>query len=410
MAVFSYRAHRLDGACVAGEVTAPSAQEALAAVREQGLFVSSLQAREAAPSRFRAALARWSRAAARPTLGRQRAQELLLCRQLAVLLRSGLPLYESLLALAGRGTSAYAALLRELAAGLAAGRTFSSALREHPRVFSRLTVEIVRVGERSGQLPEMMARLSDWLVQAQRNRERLQTLLLYPAVLFFLTVSFGLFLTFAVLPTLSALLLSFQVALPLPTRLLLAWSAFLQEEWPRVLLLLAGAMLAALLLLQRPSIAERVERLRFRLPLFGTLRRELEWLQIYRALAVLLGCGISLDAAVLQAADVTGSRYLRRRLQTVAVGIQQGLPLTELLAGETTLPPLLLEFLRAGETSGCLQEMLGHGAAYAEMLAENHAARLQALAEPVAYLIVFLFVAAFVAAVSLPILDMMLVV
>lgn len=410
MAVFSYRAHRLDGACVAGEVTAPSAQEALAAVREQGLFVSSLQAREAAPSRFRAALARWSRAAARPTLGRQRAQELLLCRQLAVLLRSGLPLYESLLALAGRGTSAYAALLRELAAGLAAGRTFSSALREHPRVFSRLTIEIVRVGERSGQLPEMMARLSDWLVQAQRNRERLQTLLLYPAVLFFLTVGFGLFLTFAVLPTLSALLLSFQVALPLPTRLLLAWSAFLQEEWPRVLLLLAGAALAALLLLQRPSIAERVERLRFRLPLFGTLRRELEWLQIYRALAVLLGCGISLDAAVLQAADVTGSRYLRRRLQTVAVGIQQGLPLTELLAGETTLPLLLLEFLRAGETSGCLQEMLGHGAAYAEMLAENHAARLQALAEPVAYLIVFLFVAAFVAAVSLPILDMMLVV
>ena len=92
-------------------------------------------------------------------------------------------------------------------------------------------------------------------MQVQRNRERLQTLLLYPAVLFFLTVGFGLFLTFAVLPTLSALLLSFQVALPLPTRLLLAWSAFLQEEWPRVLLLLAGAALAALLLLQSPSIA-----------------------------------------------------------------------------------------------------------------------------------------------------------
>lgn len=410
MAVFTYRAHHLDGEGVMGEVAAASEREALAAVREQGLFVSSLHVKEEARPWRRTALAGLLRAGGGRTFLRQRSEELLLCRQLAVLLRSGLPLYESLLALAGSGSSRYAAMLRELAAGLAAGRTFSSVLREQPHVFSRLSVEIVRVGERAGQLPEMMARLSAWLVQAQRNRERLQTLLLYPAILFLETVGLGVFLTLFVLPTLSSLLLSLHAELPLPTRLLLAWSAFLQAEWPLVLLGVTGASLAAGMLLRRPRIAERAERLSFRLPLFGALRREMAWLQIFRALAVLLSCGISLDEAAAQAADVTESRFLQRRLRMVAAGLRQGLSLTELLAGETTLPPLLLEFLRAGEASGCLEEMLGHGADYAEMLAGNHAARLQALAEPAAYLVVFLLVAGFVAAVSLPMLDMMLLV
>ena len=224
------------------------------------------------------------------------------------------------------------------------------------------------------------------------------------------TVGLGIFLTLVVLPALSSLILSLRADVPWPTRLLLSWSAFVQASWP---LLLTGAITAVvllLLLLRLPRVADRAERLRLSLPFFGELRREVLWLQVLRALSMLVSCGISIDEAAREAASVTGSRYMRQRLLAVAAGIRQGFPLTELLTDERTLPPLLLEFLRAGETSGCLQEMLDHGADYAEMMAEHHAARLQALAEPLAYLIVFALVGGFVAAVSLPLLDMMLLV
>ncbi len=409
MAVFTYRAHRLDGGEVAGEIAAGSAREALAAVRERGLFVSSLRPkRQDALLRLRQSVGDFVGRGC--FLTRQRGEEALLCRQLAVLLRAGLPLYESLQSLAGSRSDGYAALLRELAAGLAAGKAFSELLAAQPQVFSRLSAALVRVGEQSGRLPEMMQQLAAWLEQSRRSREKLKTALLYPSVLFIETVGLGIFLTLVVLPALSSLLLSLQAEVPWPTRLLLSWSAFVQTSWP---LLLAGSVFTGallFLLFRLPRVAAAIERLRFSLPLFGELRREVLWLQVFRALSMLISCGISLDEAARETAAVTGSRYMRQRLLAVAAGIRQGFSLTELLAGERTLPSLLLEFLRAGETGGCLQEMLDHGADYAQMLAEQHAVRLQALAEPFAYLIVFALVGGFVAAVSLPLLNMMLLV
>ena len=410
MVVFTYRAHRLDGAEVAGEIAADTAREALAAGRERGLFGSALRPRRQGPLLcLRQGISRPA-ILGRRFLVRRRGEEALLCRQLAVLLRSGLPLYESLQSLAGSRSDGYAVLLRELAAGLAAGRTFSELLAARPQVFSQLSAALVRVGERSGRLPEMMQQLAAWLEQSCRSREKLKTALLYPSVLLIETVGLGIFLTLVVLPALSSLILSLRADVPWPTRLLLSWSAFVQASWPLLLTGVIAAAVLLLLLLRLPRVADRAERLRLSLPFFGELRREVLWLQVLRALSMLVSCGISIDEAAREAASVTGSRYMRQRLLAVAAGIRQGFPLTELLTDERTLPPLLLEFLRAGETSGCLQEMLDHGADYAEMMAEHHAARLQALAEPLAYLIVFALVGGFVAAVSLPLLDMMLLV
>ena len=257
MAVFTYRAHRLDGGEVAGEIAAGSAREALAAVRERGLFVSSLRPkRQDALLRLRQSVGDFVGRGC--FLTRRRGEEALLCRQLAVLLRAGLPLYESLQSLAGSRSDGYAALLRELAAGLAAGKAFSELLAAQPQVFSRLSAALVRVGEQSGRLPEMMQQLAAWLEQSRRSREKLKTALLYPSVLFIETVGLGIFLTLVVMPALSSLLLSLQAEVPWPTRLLLSWSAFVQTSWP---LLLAGSVFTGgllFLLFRLPRVAAAV--------------------------------------------------------------------------------------------------------------------------------------------------------
>lgn len=130
-------------------------------------------------------------------------------------------------------------------------------------------------------------------------------------------------------------------------------------------------------------------------------------MKTYRALSVLTACGIPLDEAVQTAASVADNRAIERVLMAAARGIENGFPLSEVIAAETSLPHVLLKFLRTGELAGCLPEMFARGADSVAQAAAEHAARLQAMAEPAAYLVIFALVGGCVAAVALPWMDMM---
>ena len=399
MALFAYRAHGIDGTLRTGEIAADSQAAALAQIRGQGLFVSGLVEKTAAARPWEAWQVLWRR--------HQFARhEALFVRQLAVLLRSGLTLYDSLVALSGGASGSTHALLIKLQGEIAAGRPFSETLRQ-TGLFQPLTAAIVQVGEESGDLPQMLERLAVWLERREQSREKLKTVLAYPLFLLLETLGIGTFLLLFVLPAFADLFLSMGAELPLPTRLLLGLSSLLLENAG---LLLGGLLLGSLVtlaLLRRGYGREWLARWRLRGPVFGRLRRETAWLQILRALSVLLSCGISLDAALRKAKSVADSVYLTRVLSNLSQGTLQGFALSEQLRREPTFPAVLLELLRAGEAAGCQAEMLGHGADYLAMRVENQAARLQALAEPCAYLVIFVLVGGIVAAVALPWLEMM---
>ena len=397
METFSYRARTESGELAAGTWTAATEMEALDELREQGLFVMRLQRRSmrAFPSvRFL-------------SLEQDSVDAALVCRQLSVLLHSGFPLRESLSAMIGEGGGREKELLVSLRQGVEQGRPFSELLREHGDVFPEMAVAVAAVGEAAGRLPEMMQQLAAWMEQEQRAREKLKTVLLYPAILFAETMAIACFLTVVVLPAFAELFLSMDAKLPLPTRLLLDWSAFVQEDGLWLLGGLVALGVAIFRWSRRPRVRLAIDRWRLKGPIFGRLQREVLWMKTFRALSVLLACAVPLDEALAQAGRVAGNRHVAERLESVAQSVRQGFPLSEALAGEPSLPPLLLEMLRTGEAAGRLPEMLREGAAYASMMAENHAARLQAMAEPAAYVVIFALVGTIVAAVALPWLDMM---
>ena len=295
----------------------------------------------------------------------------------------------------------------ELQREIEQGRPFSEALREREEIFSPMAVEVVAVGESSGRLAEMMQQLADWMEQEHRAREKMKTVLTYPAILFAETLAIAIFLTLVVLPAFASLFLSMDAELPLPTRLLLDVSTYVQEQGLWLVLSVAVLVFAAIPFFRRPAIRFRLDHWRLRGPAFGRLQREIVWMKTFRALGVLLACTIPLDDALVQAGRVASNRDIEQRLQAAAKNIRQGFPLSEVLAGEPSLPRILYELLRTGETVGRMPEMFREGASYAALMAENHAARLQAMAEPAAYLVIFAFVGAIVAAVALPWLDMM---
>ena len=397
MAVFSYRARQMDGTLAVGELVAESEAQAVREMRARGLFVSRLQKKRERRWRCPEIFQRpFSRTQAGPFF-----------RQLAVLLSAGMSLHESLGALAGEEEGRRQAFVRGLQQRIAEGQPFSKALQRHEDVFSPVAVGMVAVGEQAGRLPEMVAELAGWMEEQHRAREKLKTVLAYPMILFVETVAIAAFLIGFVLPAFSDLFLSMQTELPWPTQLLLDIGALAREDAAGLVAAAVFLFAGVRLLAQRPQVRERIDRWRLFGPLFGRLRREVVWGKTYRALSVLVSCGIPLDEAVKAASSVADNRAIERVLDRAARGIQSGFALSELLSGEPSLPHVLLEFLRTGELAGCLPMMLGRGADYAAQAAENHAARLQAMAEPAAYLVIFVLVGGCVAAVALPWMDMM---
>jgi len=397
MEVFSYRARQMDGTLAVGELVAENEAQAVREMRARGLFVSRLQKKRERRWRWPALFQRpFSRAQAGPFF-----------RQLAVLLQSGMSLHESLGALAGEETGSRQAFVRSLQQRIAEGQPFSKALQRHEDVFSSVAVGMVAVGEQAGRLPEMIAELAGWMEEEHQAREKLKTVLAYPMILFVETVAITVFLIGFVLPVFADLFLSMQTELPWPTQLLLDIGTFVREDAAELVLGVFFFLMGSRLLLLRPQVCERIDRWQLYGPIFGRLRREVVWMKTYRALSVLTACGIPLDEAVTAAASVADNRAVERVLMAAAQGIRGGFALSELLAGESSLPHVLLECLRTGELAGCLPMMLGRGADYAAQAAEHHAARLQAMAEPAAYLVIFALVGGCVAAVALPWMDMM---
>ena len=397
MTVFSYRARQMDGTLAIGELVAENEAQAVREMKSRGLFVSRLQKKRDRRWHLPQLMERpFSKSQAGPFF-----------RQLAVLLQAGMSLYESLGALAGEEGGRRQAFLRGLQQRIAEGQSFSNALQRHTDVFSPVAVGMVAVGEQAGRLPEMVAELAGWMEEEQRAREKLKTVLAYPMILFVETVAIAVFLTGFVLPAFSDLFLSMQAELPWPTQLLLTLGIFAREYAEAIALSVVFALAGCSLLFRRPQVRACIDRWRLFGPLFGRLRREVVWMKTYRALSVLTACGIPLDEAVTAASAVAGNRAIARVLANAVHGIQNGFPLSDLLAGEASLPHVLLDFLRTGELAGCLPSMLGRGADYAAQAAENQAARLQAMAEPAAYLVIFALVGGCVAAVALPWMDMM---
>lgn len=396
MAVFSYRARQMDGTLAAGELVAESEAQAVREMRSRGLFVSQLQ---------RKRTRRWQLTVFQRSFSRSQVAPFF--RQLAVLLAAGMSLHESLGALAGEETGCRRTFLTGLQQGIAEGQPFSKVLQRQERIFSPLAVGMVRVGEQAGRLPEMVAEMAGWMEEEQRAREKLKTVLAYPMILFVETLAIAGFLIGFVLPAFAELFLSMQAELPWPTRLLLEIGTFIQEDaWAMMMTVLVFAVGTGGLM-HHPRVRRAWDRWQLCGPLFGRLRCEVVWMKTYRALSVLTACGIPLDEAVQTAASVADNRAIERVLMAAARGIENGFPLSEVIAAETSLPHVLLKFLRTGELAGCLPEMFARGADSVAQAAAEHAARLQAMAEPAAYLVIFALVGGCVAAVALPWMDMM---
>lgn len=398
MAAYEYRALDAKGRSRKGVVTGDSPRQIRAQLRSQGLYPVDVQpVAEKDDSRGR-----------RTSGGRVSAAALaLMTRQLATLVRSGMPLEEALRALEEQVTGKR---LHSVVAGVRAqiteGASFSEALAQFPGTFPELYRVMVEAGEASGRLEDVLDRLADYTEQRQAMRQKLGAALIYPILVTIVALAVVVALLTYVVPEVVRVFEHTDQSLPGLTKGLIATSDFLRAYWPHLVAVLAAAAVAAVLALRRPAIRYRWHALILRLPLIGHLSRTINAARVTRTLAILTESGVPLLEALTIGGRVVRNRPIREAVEEAAVSVREGGRLHAALAASGHFPPLMVHMISAGEGSGELEGMLERAATQEERELESTVSAATSLLEPLLILAMGGVVLVIVLAILLPIFEM----
>ena len=396
MAQWSFAALDEGGRHRRGTVEGDNPRHVRSLLREQGL--RPLSVRPAAPgiaSRFRL---RKRRAFGNEALAQ-------LTRQLATLLRGGLPLDAALNALAAQ-RARHSQVLMGVRSRVQEGYSFAEALGASRRSFPELLVATVGAGERIGRLEEVLERLAEHFEKSQALRQQVQAALAYPMVLTVFSLAIVSLMLVYVVPQVTPVFVDSGVELPLLTRVLIAVSDFARAwGWLALLAAAAGCGLLARAL-RLPAARLKLHRLLLRTPLFGALSRELNSARLMQSLSTLTDAGVSVWESLRVAARMLTNLPMRQAAMDAARKVSEGKPAAEALDRDGLFPPLCIQLIASGEASGELHQLLGRAAETQERDLSARINTLTSLLQPVLIMLVGGFVLLIVLSILMPIFEM----
>lgn len=407
MPVYQYRGYRNDGGSAAGIVDAENVKVARLKLRKEGVFPTDVveqgQSSTRQPERLRTRTARGTGRSA--TLS---AHDLaLLTRQFATLLVAGLPLVEALGVLVEQAEKKPTkALLAEIREEVRGGKALSVVLETYGKDFSPIYVHMVRAGEASGALDQILFRLSEFLEKQLALKAKVTNATLYPALMLFVGVSVLFFLMAFVVPKITAVFTSMKQALPWPTVVLMSISQFFADYW----LLLVGFAIACIFFIRRFVHTEKgrilADRVTLRLPLIGDVARMVSISRLTGTLATMLASGVQLLDALDVSKRVMNNRVLEETVEGARQNIREGETIADPLKRSGEFPALVTHMIAVGERSGDMEEMLRRVSQIYDGEVERVITRLTSLLEPVMILAMGIIVFFIVVAILLPIFEM----
>jgi general secretion pathway protein F len=388
MAFFQYRAADQAGKVVEGVIEADAEQSVILRLREMGC----VPLRIALPSERVVGTARPQLVL--PSRRKVSQQQLLqLTRELGTLLGAGLPLDRSLSILGGLVEGGeLSKILRSLVEAVRAGKSLAASMAEHPEVFPKIYVNMIRAGEAGGILESVLRYLTEYLESTLALKEEVKSALIYPAILAS-AAGLSLIVMFVfVIPRFSAIFRDVNKSLPLITKLVLNLSLILSQYGWIILLVLIGIVGAAIFYIRSPEGKGEWDRLCLRAWLFGELVRKFETARFARTLSALMKGGVPLLDALGTVQGVIGNRLLARAISQVQVRVREGKGMARPLSESGLFPPLALNMIAVGEETGKLDGMLAEVANYYDQEVKRTTKRLTSLLEPALILVMGLIV------------------
>jgi len=304
-------------------------------------------------------------------------------RELATLLRAGLPLDRALETLIGLTSTPYAAtFLQGIRDEVRGGKAMSQALDARREVFNRFYVNIVRAGEAGGALATVLTRLADTMERNKDLRETVKSALIYPIILIGVAVSSVMILLIYVVPQFQQTFSQAGKALPLPTEVVIFVGTFLKKWWWAMIAFVALVVLWARRKLREPRFRRRFDARVLKLPVLGDLLVKIEVARFSRTLATLLGNGVTLLSALSIVKETLGNLVLSASLDGVTARLREGKGFGRPLLDTGLWPKLATQMILVGEESGRLEEMLGRVADVYDREVQVSVKRFLAILEP----------------------------
>ncbi len=421
MPVFAYRALDARGKSARGHTEAPNKAAAVARLRQRGLTpfeVTPIRSGAALPGNAAPGTPASSsgpsatqRLFSRPLSARHRrvstAAVAGMARQLATLLKAGLPLDQAMLGISSSdAASPMSGIVSELRENILAGRDLADGLAAFPRVFSSTFVAMVRAGEASGTLEIVMERLAVHLEQQVELQRKIRATLAYPVLMLVVGTGVVIFLLSFVIPQVTKIFADMGRALPLPTQILITVSDGRRGGWWAILLTL---LLAGLLFWRfaRTEKGKRLIQTRLRcLPGVRGVYAPMLLGNITRTLGMLLKNGVPMLKALVIVRSASDNLVVQESVDRMIAGVQTGRDLSSFMDDPGIYPPLARQMIAAGEQSGALDDMLLWVAGDCESRVAARLHMLTALLEPVLILILGALVGFVVIAIILPIFEM----
>jgi general secretion pathway protein F len=330
-----------------------------------------------------------------------------LTRQLATLLRAGIPLAESLGALFDQTENPkLKGVLGDIKGAVNEGSSLADAMAKHPSVFEDLFVSMVRAGETAGNLDEVLGRLADFLESANKLRSKVTGAMVYPAMMVLVGVGIMAILMIAVVPKITKLFAQQGKVLPPNTRFLMWMADTAAAYWWLIILLAVAGFLAFRAWARTPEGRMKWHGAVLRMPIFGPLLRRVAVARFCRTLGTMLEAGVPMLRSLDTAKEVLGNAVLVKVIEDAKEGVTQGEALAVMLRRSGHFPAAVTHMIAVGERSGSLEQMLLRISDAFEQDVEAQLGKMTSMMEPLMLVIMGVGVGFIVFSILQPLMDM----
>ena len=394
MAIFIYSAKTVAGDIQTGNVDLPNREAVIGYLRRQRLIPVTVREK---PKDVTLSFGR-----------RVKMKEIVhFTRQFATMVNSGLPLVQCLDILSQQTENKFlASSVKEVQADVESGATLADALRNHPKVFSDLYVNMVAAGEAGGILDTVLLRLSTFLEKNEALVRKVKGAMIYPGVIMSVAVVAITVLLVFVIPTFESMFSSVDMTLPAPTRLVIWMSDMLQGYWWLMLGLLAAGTWSIRMYYKTSAGRLALDKLMLRVPILGDLMRKTAVARFTRTLGTLLSSGVSILDGLEITARTAGNRVIHDAVMRSRSSIAGGETIAEPLKQSGVFPPMVTQMINVGEQTGTIDEMLDKIADFYDDEVDTAVEALLSAMEPLLIVFLGVVVGGMIVAMYLPIFDM----
>jgi len=393
MPIYKYKAFDKDKKAQEGMVEANSKDYAGEMLAEKGLSIVSISEISSGKKRINLDF-----------LNRVKIKDIVIfSRQFSVLISANVSMVQALKILVDQTANVTLKMvISEVADEVDAGSTLSEALGKRANIFSNFYVSVIRSGETSGKLDEVLSYLADEMEKDYDMMSKIKGAMIYPAFVLISLVAVGIVMMIFVVPKLTGILTESGAELPIITRILIGTSSFMQKYWWLLIVITAGIVTAFKWYTKRPQGRRQLDYIKLRLPIFGHLFQLIYLVRFTRSMNTLIVGGVTIDNSLKVAAEVVGNKIYQELIEKTIKEVEDGNSISSVFINSKTIPKMVSQMLNIGEKTGKMDVILERITNFYSREIGNMVTNLMTLMEPFIMVIMGVAVGMMVAAVILP--------